>query len=102
MNLKDCIPTSVSTKKDGSVKIVLETRELTPIQMAELFLNVNKEVMQIEVPDDSYEGKSKSTRLRNVLYRFWEQHGKEKFESAELHYAHHMEKLIDHFKDKLD
>lgn len=44
--------------------------------------------------------KSKSVRLRGVLFRFWEQNGKS-FGSSELHYDVMMEKIINHYKEKL-
>jgi hypothetical protein len=102
MNIKNALITKVSTRKDGSLQIVIETMELSPEQMAELFMNVNKEVMQIDVPDDSSDSKSKSQRLRNVLYVLWEQTGKDKFETFALFYAHQMEKITDFYKDKLE
>ena len=38
MNLKNAILDGVKTMKDGSLKITLVTQELSPSQMAEIFL----------------------------------------------------------------
>ena len=46
-------------------------------------------------------GKSKGQRLRAVLYRNWEQNN-EGCDTFTLYYESHMEKIIRHFKDKLD
>lgn len=46
-------------------------------------------------------GKSPSTRLKAVLYRLWEKEP-EGYEDFNLYYKFKMEKLIDHYKTKLD
>lgn len=102
MNLQNAILDKVTTMKDGSLKITLVTRELDPKQMAELFFNLNKEILTIDIPTDTTEEpKSKWQRLRAVLYRLWEQDMKSKYDSFELYYSHIMEKLINMYKDKL-
>jgi hypothetical protein len=55
------------------VQIKLITRALTPQQMAELFFNINQEVLQIDITEDQKETKTSSERLRAVLYRLREQ-----------------------------
>ena len=59
-----------------------------------------KEIDAIDSTKIEVEGKSKSTRLRNTLYVYWEQSEKEK--TFEEFYSEKMEQLITHFKDKLD
>ena len=102
MNLKNCIVDKISTMKDGGVKIVLYTAALGPQQLAELMINVNKEIVSVDVAEDNAETKSKSTRMRNVLYRVWESKKKDQFETFELYYNHIMEKLIDQYKNLID
>lgn len=46
-------------------------------------------------------GKTPGQRLRAVLYRLWEQKN-EGYQDFNLYYRFKMEKLINHFKDKLD
>lgn len=88
--------------KDGSLKITLVTRELAPDQMAEIFLKLNQEVLSIDLPDEIEETKSKAQRLRDVLYRVWENNHKTKFQSFSLYYDHIMSQLIDGYKEKID
>jgi len=102
MNLQNATVDKISSMKDGSVKITLVTRELDPTTFAELIMNVNKEVVQIDIPEDSSDTKTPSQRLRGVLYRVWEQNEKDKFSTFELFYRHKTEQLITHFKEQLN
>ena len=106
---------SLSTKKDGSVKVVLETRELPPTHMATLFALRNMEAWAViaphladideadipqEKPDPALGTKTHSQRLRAVLYVLWEQKGKQgDFESF---YRVQMEKVIETVKENLE
>ena len=67
MNLKNAIVDKIETTKDRGLKIVLYTRELDPLQMWELLMNVNNEVLSIDIPDEKEEIKSKSQRLKSTL-----------------------------------
>ena len=87
--------------KDGSVKITLCTQELTPHQLAELFLSVNQEIAAVDLPEDNMQKKTRSQRFRDVLYIYWKQKWKDKFETFELYYAHEMERITNHYKGKL-
>lgn len=105
----------LSTLKDGSVKIVLETRELSGDEAAKMFDLRNSEAWAIIAPNPMSEAdvklpteradpavgkKTPSQRLRAVLYRLWEQNPKGvDFESF---YRLTLEKVIDQFKAKLD
>jgi len=102
MNLKNAFIENVSTRKDGSLKIVLSTRELPPEEMARIFLGINKEMVSIDIPDDISEEKTPSARLRWVLYHVWDKHHKDKYQTFTLYYNHILEQLIEKFKEKID
>jgi hypothetical protein len=103
--------------KDGTLKLSFETGELSPEQMANVHYSLNKvgylafspdpfathELEEIDKLKVEYNdtGKSPSQRLKAVLYLLWKQ-TPEGFTSSEVHYLHHMEKIIEHFKGKLD
>lgn len=101
MNLKNCIVGAISTTKDRGVKITLYTQELSPSQLAELMVSANNEILSVDIPDDMSETKSKGQRLRDVFFRLWEQENTDKFDTFTLFYNHIMEKIINHYKDKL-
>jgi hypothetical protein len=65
--------------------------------------NVTKEETDIidNVDIDLGSTKTPSQRLRNTLYRNWEQKNNG-FLIFREYYSHEMEKLIDHYKKKLD
>ena len=104
----------LSTRMDKSVKIVLSTQELTGEAAASLFGIRNQEcfcaffpsevkLSDIEVPKEEPEfpgQKSPSHRLRNVLYRVWEQQGKQG--DFETWRTGEMERIIEHYKSKLE
>lgn len=102
MNLQNCIIDKLETKKDGSIKITLFTRSLTPTQAAELMLWLNQEILSVDIPEEQSDQKSPSQRLRAVFHVLWTQQHKERFSSFELFYAHIMEKTIEFYKDKLE
>ena len=103
MKLPNAIIDRVSTLKDGSVRVSLITRELTPTQMAELFFWVNKEILAIDIDESNREDKSPSQRLRAVLFRLWEQSSdQERYNNEfELFYRAKLERIIEQLKDKL-
>jgi len=103
--------------KDRTIKLTFETSELTPEQMANIHYGLNKagflafapdpfatqeleEIDRLKVEYDDT-GKPPSQRLRAVLYRCWEQKN-EGYETFIDYYNVKMEKLINHFKNKLD
>lgn len=104
---------TLTTKVDGSIKISLETQELSGQDMAELFsyrnllgyvtFTPNLE-SRIDVPETPVEDNSKSQgqRMRSVLYILWEQQGKKKFDTFAQYYDVQMERMINQLKDKLD
>jgi len=107
---------SFSSLKDKTLKIVFETNEPTPEQLLGVANNIQKfgflafkedvfkekEKEAINSLDTEFEdkGKSRSMRLRNVLYVNFEQNN-EGYETFNDFYNSKMEKLINHFKNKL-
>lgn len=107
---------SYRSLKDKSLKITFETNELNPQE----FLGINENIGSfgylafkkepfgeaekkvIEDLETEFDDKKKtdSQRLRSVLYLLW-QNDNEGFDTSVKHYAHHMEKIINHFKSKL-
>ena len=108
---------SYRSLKDRSLKLVFETQEPTPEQMADIqkstmltgFLAFNVEpfsssqekfLTELEVDYDDPK-KTPSKRLRSVLYINYEQ-DKKGYKTFEDYYRSQMEILIVHFKGKLD
>tara|TARA_R100000734_G_scaffold19149_2_gene18635 strand:- start:9248 stop:9637 length:390 start_codon:yes stop_codon:yes gene_type:complete len=116
---------SVRTMADGSLKITLETPELPPETMSNIF-NLNKRrgyvvVSTNPIPDEmvdtvkqsistsGIESKTPSQKLRNVLYLVWEnqqpQHMDEDGNMVStpfaLYYNTQMKSITDHFKEKI-
>lgn len=103
--------------KDKSLKLTFETNEPQPDQFLAIaqntqqfgflafqkdsFTSEQKEMIEGLKSEYESKGKSPSKRLRDVLFLNWKQDSKG-FESAEEHYTHHMEKIITHYKNKLD
>ena len=103
MNLKNWTITKISTLKDRSVKIEIVTREMPPKDLAELFFSVNNEITSIDIPEDHWDTKSQSQRLRSVLYRVWESDPKkkEKYSTFTLFYNSMLEMMIENAKEKI-
>lgn len=104
--------TGLSTKVDGSIKIVLETRELKPNVAAEVFALRGMEAWALlapdmikdatlpdEKPDPAIGTKTPSRRLRACLYKLWEQNRNS--EDFENFYRTKMEQIIDQVKERL-
>jgi len=107
MNLSNAIVDKVSTQKDGSLKITLITRSLSPQQLAEIFCSINQEIISIDVPDVTVDKdeKSPSTRLRATLWRIWEQNYKDKvspYTTFTIYYNSIMEQLINKYQELLN
>lgn len=104
----------VSTRADRSIHIEVSTQELSDEDAATLFgfrsklgymLFAEAEISpeQAQTPEYVPEFKGDKTpaqRLRAVMYRLWEQQGKQG--SSEQFYRERMEEIIEHFKKKLD
>lgn len=107
---------SFRSLKDKTLKVIFECNELTPEQTVGVAQSLQqfgylafkiepfkeREKEALESLQASYEDKTKthSQRLRNVLYRCWEQN-KEGFIDFETYYKYRMEELINHFKSLL-
>lgn len=103
----------VETMADRGMKLTVHTQELKPSDKAELMNLHNKlgwfvfsdtGVKEEDIPDEpvEFEGqKTYSERLRNVLFRLHEKQGG-KLEDFESYRANVMERLINHYKSKLD
>jgi len=107
----------LSTRADRTVKIVIGTQE--NVKAAELFalqgqlvsigISTNElKPEEIELLKDSKfeiddipDSKSPSQRMRNVLYRLWEQ-ADGGYSDFNLYYLNKMEIIINHYKEKLD
>lgn len=116
MRIFSCELEHYQPRADRSLKIVFGTAEATPADVMFLqkhlrrvmAVGINENTLnqdQIDLIDSikidfTDSGKSPATRLRAVLFRLWELEG-EGFESFDLFYIAKMEKLINHFKDKL-
>lgn len=106
-----------ATLKDKTLKITFETNELDPEQLVELSKHLQKfgylafkedafkesEKKLLASLESEYKdtGKTKSQRLRAVMYKNFEQDnlGYKVFDD---YYNRRMEELIIHFKNKLD
>lgn len=107
----NAVITGIRSKVDGSLGVSIGTPELTPEEKAEFMRIQGVNLIALFTPLDDkdapkytvekeLETKSPSTRLRNVLYVLWEQLGsKGDFNDF---YRHHMEKIIETYKLKLD
>jgi hypothetical protein len=98
--------------RDGGLNVRIHTQELTPEQMTAMYSYHNKfgyilfkpnDIQDGDIPTEDVDDKDKtpSKRLRNVLYVLHAQSGKDKKE-FEAFYRTEMEKVIDHFKKRID
>ena len=63
--------------------------------------NLSKEeIKALDSTEVEVEGKTKSQRLRNVMYILWQQN--QGLYTFEEFYSLEMEKIIQHYKDKLE
>ncbi len=104
----------ISRRRDKSVKLSFETRELSPeetmslmsLEGAEMWLCLANEEREIEIPEEKpeIEEKSQSERLRNVLYVLYKQQvEKGKYVGIfDAFKKERMEQLIEVIKSKLD
>lgn len=108
----------IGTRADRTLKITLGTQELTPADAGQLFslhqsaayVMIKEEMFnsaerdlleKIEADKTEYNGKSPSQRLRSVLYRVYET-DPQSFNDFTRYYEYQMERLITHFKNKID
>ena len=109
---------SFRSMKDGGVKIIFETQELTPDMYATISTCLRKyceilikegEVYKEDIETfqnhqfdefDKRQDKTPSQRMRNVLYILWEQ-DKEGYDVFKDYYDFKLEKFIEHLKLKI-
>ena len=106
---------SIRSLKDGSLSINIETPEISPEKAGQLFQLRNKvcyvyfsgkqiernERSIIDGLDPELKGKTPGQRLRNVLYRLWEQQP-EGYKDSDSHYRAKMELIIETYKSNLE
>ena len=101
----------VTMKKDDSVSFSASTPALTDEELGAFRLvskvNVNAILEPqtdstgvLEIKEKIGDGKSPSSRLRSVIFVWWEQQNKPS-EDFEVFYRSTMEKFINHIKEKL-
>jgi len=113
--LKQVTLDSVRRKKDKSITLTfITTTEQTSEELMEMDKLTDQsgilyfkssgnlthdEVEELDSVDIELEGKSKSQRLRSVLFIYWKQLGGTDFKDF---YSYQMEKFIEGIKSKLD
>ena len=103
--------TSISAKVDGSVRLGINTPELSPEEMVEIMKlqNINIDayfipkdepsIEKIEVKGD-LDTKTQSQRIRSVLFILWKQEGEP--DTFESYYHKRTEKIIDLLKQQIE
>lgn len=106
----------VATRVDNTIKITLGTQELGADTLARVFKLRGKaglvlisagEITQDQIDlvekssvDYDLGNKSKSQRLRGVLYRLWEAQGAK--DDFDAYYNAKLNKMIEYFKEQID
>ena len=108
----------IRTMADGSLRIQIDTQELPSETMMRIFELRNMPGMVLVSSDKITQAKqtavenatseflpkhkTHSQRLRAVLFKLWKQEGEAKGFQFDTYYANTMERLIDHYKTKLE
>lgn len=107
----DGIITTLSSRKDGSLRLSVITPELTAEEKAEFMQLQSQNLKLLLNPLDyeqkapkykvasEFENKSPSLRLRNTLFVLWQQNGSRG--DFDDYYRKQMEKFIDAVKEQL-
>jgi hypothetical protein len=106
----------IASKVDGTVTIKISTQELDKNAAGDVFglrgkhckvllSDSNITTLESEMVDatplvSGKKHKTPSQRMRAVLYRIWEQQGAN--EDFEVFYQNEMNKVIEHYRSKLD
>jgi hypothetical protein len=114
--LLSVIVEGIRSRKDHTVAVTLGTQELSQGQAGELF-NFNsklcavyispkegidqKEIDQVDKLDVELGGKTQSQRIRNVLFKLYDQNA-EGFKEFDSFYKAKTEAIIEHFKTKIN
>lgn len=106
---------SISSRRDGTIKIVIGCQEMSPSKSGELFSYTNKlssiyvspkesitqsELDQTDKLDPELQGRTQSQRIRNTLYKLFEQ-DTETFANFDAYYKVKTEQIINHLKSKI-
>lgn len=105
---------NITTRKDRTIKLTIGTQELSPGQASDLFTLLHgicalyispKEISQdqidkVDQTDPEFGGKSQSQRIRNVLFKLFDQN-KEGFKDFDTYYHSKTEMYIEHLKAKI-
>lgn len=108
---------SYRTLKDRTFKITFETNEVSPSKAGQLQSNLllpgylafkgdpfkKEEINELENIESDFDDikKSPSKRLRGVLFILFKQDA-EDFETFERYYEYKLEKIITHYKEKIE
>lgn len=109
---------SIATRNDKTIKVTLGTQELDPATAAHLFVmhqsmayvaikeetfnNAERDLInKLEADQLEFQTKTPSQRLRGVMYKMFQQ-DPQSFVDFTRYYEYHMERLISHFKSKLE
>lgn len=116
MTTLPCTIERIVTRKDNTCAVTIGTQELPPSKAGDLFALLNKycyvaiksetfrpnELADLDALKAEYDsGKTPAQRLRGVLYKLFEQDA-EGFTDFNMYYAHQMERILNHFKNKID
>lgn len=105
----------IRSLKDRTCRLTIDLQEQTPENYSRLFSMIDEfvkfymttdnitadetEIIDSEIIDN--ESKTPSQRLRNVLYRLWEQ-DQRGYEDYNLYYRYMMGRIIDRYKQELE
>lgn len=110
-----CQVENIASRRDGTIKIVLGTQELSQSKAGELFGLQNKiacayispkdtipqkELSQVDEMEPDLPGKSPSNRMRNVLFLLWKQ-DQEGYKEFDPYYRSKMEVFIENLKNNI-
>ena len=106
--------TKISTMRDRCLRLQVDTQELGEesakvfglYDTLGVFLFSKSDITNddlADLPEVKSQGISQSKRLRNVLYRLWEQSlgGQSGRVTFEEYYENMMDKIIEYYKDKI-
>lgn len=107
---------SITTRKDKTLKLTIGTQELTPAQTGDIF-TLNQDFCYFAIKQEPFNNleenlidtikteyanyKTPSQRLRGILYINYQQDNKG-YKDFGSYYASEMERIIEHYKQKLD
>lgn len=105
---------NIATRKDGTLKVICGTQEMSPAKGGELFTYQNKlvsvylspadiqqkEVDAVDALEPELKGKTQSQRIRNCLYILFEQNS-QGFKTFDAYYKHETEIYIQTLKSNI-